>query len=210
MSTSAPCKTQTPWRFPTVYEAKVKLYGQEKYYVGYATDLPTRNSEHEDIFHPRCAEILRGRNGGVEFYREFECGMITNPTGNGFKFSETGEEPELRRQARSRELVRAYQLIKRHGREYANGAIWCHHNQTLGGRIKSRIRAELDAADRLFSTLPGGEEAAYLPVQDPRWRVVEERVQEFANENARIQRFLDGEEEFAPRAPRQRNRAAPY
>ena len=59
----------------------------------------------------------------------FECTMVT-ADGEGFRMN-PDHSHELRKQARSRELVAAYQMICKH-KTFCNGAIWCHHGLKIG------------------------------------------------------------------------------
>ena len=65
----------------------------------------------------------------VEYPEVFDCTMAT-ADGEGFRMN-PDHSHELRKQARSRELVAAYQMICKH-KTFCNGAIWCHHGLKIG------------------------------------------------------------------------------
>ena len=77
----------------------------------------------------------------VEYPEVFDCTMVT-ADGEGFRMN-LDHSHELRKQARSRELVAAYQMICKH-KTFCNGAIWCHHGLKIGWIAMANVIFSID------------------------------------------------------------------
>ena len=182
------------WKNPTFYVAETSFFG-EKFYCGYATDFPEREKEESDRHHKWCPDILKARTTGI-VYRKMQLGRFYDKPG----------EP-LRRQARKRELVHSFQLIKKHGRQNCNGAIWLYGPTLLENKpqVRSRVLDELSVAKFFFCMLK--DDCAFAESNTKEYEALSNACEDWAKMDTNIRDFLDGTGKWRPRNDPTRKRS---